>query len=90
MSQRRDTGHPESAIIRALDNLSIRRAARKHVMSLITIYKPDGKSLEIPEAKEVEADSGYLMFYYQPDPKGATRKRIRTTLPYFIEDEVNA
>lgn len=59
-------------------------------MTIITLYRPDGGSLEYDAVTDAKIDGSVLRFYQQPDAGSITRKRIHTSLPFLIEEDVPA
>jgi hypothetical protein len=53
----------------------------------ITIYKPDGAAT-FSNVTNMEIVGGVLTFYTTPDSFVKQGKKIMTTVPFFIEEEI--
>ncbi len=57
-------------------------------MALITLYQPDETPREYDGVKEWRFTPESLTFSHQPNSMTMTGKRISTSLPFLIEEEV--
>jgi hypothetical protein len=58
-------------------------------MAKITIFKSSKPQAEEYEnAHDVSIENGVLTFYYEPDTSSLGGKKITTSVPFFIEEEI--
>lgn len=59
-------------------------------MALITLYRPDGEVVEFDSAVVEKIDEGVLIFRQQRNSAEMHAKLVRTSLPFLIEEKVQA
>jgi hypothetical protein len=59
----------------------------------ILVFLPEGRTREYPDASGWQLQNGVTTFFYQPDAgkrQDPKTKKVTTTLPVLVEEEVGA